>query len=281
MFHWFKSREDFCAYTKKLEPLRQAAEEFLLEGNGLKGWCGICQQLSAFHIAKSSGGGWCDLRENILCECKLNGRMREVYEAIKIVMDQENEKKFLMFEQVTPFFFKVQERYPNVEGCEFLGDDIPSGSYKIFRGMQVRSENILRLSYSDNSFDLIFHGDVLEHVPDTSTALKECWRILKPGGTMLFTCPFFDLEEHLIRARVVDGQVEHLLPPAYHGNPILKEGSLVFFHHGWPLLNDIRNAGFSQVRIGLLYDVFQGIVSNNNPYPEGHMWPVIFQGCKD
>jgi hypothetical protein len=57
-------------------------------------------------------------------------------------------------------------------------------------------------------------------------------------------------------------------------------GSLVFTQHGWPLLTEIRVAGFRDVQIGLLYDAFQRIVSNNNPYPEGHMWPVLFKACK-
>jgi hypothetical protein len=51
----------------------------------------------------------------------------------------------------------------------------------------------------------------------------------------------------------------------------------VFTHHGWPLLEDVVAAGFSKSEIGLSYDPFQGIVSNGNPYPEGHMWPVLFR----
>ena len=280
MFHWFTSKEEFQGHIAGLRPMSLAAEAHLLEKEVSQGWCGICQKLSTLSVSKPPEGEWCNLRECILCDCGLNGRMREVFEAFKLALQQDHSRKFLMLEQVTPFFSKVREHYPFVEGCEYLGDDVPEGSFGMFGEHSVRSENILRLSYDDHTYDLVFHGDILEHVPDSNTALRECWRILKPGGVMVFTCPFFDLDEHIVRARVVDGKIEHALPPSYHGNPLKTEGSLVYYHHGWPLLTDILNAGFSKAYLGLFYDVFQGIVSNNNPYPEGHMWPVIFYAIK-
>jgi len=42
----------------------------------------------------------------------------------------------------------------------------------------------------DNSFDFLFHTEVLEHVFDTREFLHECQRVLKPGGGMFFSVPF-------------------------------------------------------------------------------------------
>jgi len=48
-------------------------------------------------------------------------------------------------------------------------------------------------------------------------------------------------------ARIVDGAVDHLVPPSYHGNPMDPNGSLAFFDYGWELLDWVRDAGFRDV----------------------------------
>ncbi|MDP7323689.1 MAG: class I SAM-dependent methyltransferase [Candidatus Woesearchaeota archaeon] len=45
------------------------------------------------------------------------------------------------------------------------------------------------LEFEENSFDLVLCSDVLEHIEDDKTALKEIARVLKPGGILLFTVP--------------------------------------------------------------------------------------------
>lgn len=48
----------------------------------------------------------------------------------------------------------------------------------------------------DNSyFDKIIFNQVLEHVPDPQAVMRELHRVLKPGGKLLYTGPFF-YEEH-------------------------------------------------------------------------------------
>ena len=41
------------------------------------------------------------------------------------------------------------------------------------------------LPFSENSFDLVYCIETLEHVPDTQSALNEMTRVLKPGGTLI------------------------------------------------------------------------------------------------
>jgi len=43
------------------------------------------------------------------------------------------------------------------------------------------------LPFDTNSFDVVFSNDVMCHVPDRQTVLREWHRILRPGGHMLFT----------------------------------------------------------------------------------------------
>jgi len=56
------------------------------------------------------------------------------------------------------------------------------------RTSQALVENI---PFSDNTFDFIFVIDVIEHVKDGVGALKELYRILKPGGFLIVTVPAF------------------------------------------------------------------------------------------
>lgn len=44
--------------------------------------------------------------------------------------------------------------------------------------------------FQGESFDNVFHTEVLEHVYNTEGFLRECFRVLKPGGIMLFSVPF-------------------------------------------------------------------------------------------
>lgn len=48
-----------------------------------------------------------------------------------------------------------------------------------------------RMPFSDSSFDLIVSVNVLEHVDDLYAVLRECKRVLRPDGRMLFHFPPF------------------------------------------------------------------------------------------
>jgi len=110
----------------------------------------------------------------------------------------------------------------------------------------LRNETLTGLTLIDNQFNYILSFDVFEHIPDYETAFHECLRCLKPKGTLIFTVPFSrDSEKHIVRARALStGEVEHILPPEYHGDPLNSSGSLCFYHFGWELLQQLRFVGF-------------------------------------
>ena len=46
-----------------------------------------------------------------------------------------------------------------------------------------------KLPFKDNSFDLIWCSEVIEHLKNPAKTVKEFYRILRPGGKMLLTTP--------------------------------------------------------------------------------------------
>lgn len=50
--------------------------------------------------------------------------------------------------------------------------------------------DVCDMPFPDNSFDAVFLIEVLEHVHNPPKALSEISRVLKPGGTLIFSVPF-------------------------------------------------------------------------------------------
>lgn len=53
----------------------------------------------------------------------------------------------------------------------------------------LQCANIYHMPYPDNSFDAVILSEILEHVDDDTRALKEAYRVLKPGGVVAITVP--------------------------------------------------------------------------------------------
>lgn len=55
--------------------------------------------------------------------------------------------------------------------------------------------DLAQIPVADARFDRIMFNQVMEHLPEPSLVLSELFRVLKPGGTLICTCPFY-YEEH-------------------------------------------------------------------------------------
>ena len=55
--------------------------------------------------------------------------------------------------------------------------------------------DLASIPVEDERFDHIVFNQVLEHLPEPAVVLRELHRVLKPGGTMICSCPLF-YEEH-------------------------------------------------------------------------------------
>lgn len=137
--------------------------------------------------------------------------------------------------------------FPNQEPGSFVGN--------------FRCENLEALTFADESIDLHITQDVLEHVFHPSKTFSEIGRTLRPGGAHIFTVPLVNKHKpSKIRARISnDGQISHLEPPVYHGNPISDKGSLVTADWGFDICRHIFESCGLFTHIIYIDDISKGI----------------------
>jgi len=77
-------------------------------------------------------------------------------------------------------------------GHKVIGIDISDVAIKRYkaRGFDaIRCDIKNGLSFNNESFDLVFASEVLEHLHDTAFFLCECYRVLKPKGILVLSTP--------------------------------------------------------------------------------------------
>jgi 2-polyprenyl-6-hydroxyphenyl methylase/3-demethylubiquinone-9 3-methyltransferase len=274
---------DIAAYRQSAGALRlswqHAGEAHALvlarhAAEGLRGHCAGCGRVSTFRIeagpADADGAAaqpnW---RETLACECGLINRIRASIQVFRDFSAPAADARIYATERVTALFAWLAQSFPNAVGSEYLGPEAESGRSYPRGSAEIRHEDVTRLSFDDASLDHVLSFDVLEHVPDYRAALGEFARVLCGGGTLLLSAPF-DLEapETVVRARITaEGGIEHLLEPQYHGDPIAPgAGVLCYQIFGWSLLDDLRAAGFEDVRLTLVWSLERGYLGWGNVF---------------
>ena len=127
-------------------------------------------------------------------------------------------------------------------GCRLIGLDINEPGIRnakqlaLARGLgsQLRFEQCdasKKLPFDDNMFDAVFSNDVLCHIPGRAEVLVEMFRVLRPGGRMLFS-----------DALVIGGMVTH--------QEIATRSSIGYYVYSPPGENErlLERAKFRQIR---------------------------------
>jgi SAM-dependent methyltransferase len=126
----------------------------------------------------------------------------------------------------------------------FVYSDYTPGAVPGTKVAGVRSEDLCRLTYASECFDLLLTSETLEHVPDLASALAEVSRVLVPGGRHVFTVPLLPGVAHTYTRTVIrpDGSFLHLAPEIRH--PGGDVGYPVFTEFGLDFPEMLRQAGF-------------------------------------
>ena len=283
---WFADRESFVAAASSRQNAIEQFDRPMAAMSSSPGYCTACARSTTFR----TGGlavDYPNFREGLHCRrCGLTTRQRLVHLALGEQTNLRSGKlRGALLEHSTRLFRVAHARWPWLIGSEFLGPGHASGrsywwSTHWWRWRRTRHESITSFSYATESLDVLAHSDVLEHVYDTGTALRECARVLRRGGTMLFTVPFaIDGHASVLRGRPLhDGGIEHIEPPEYHGDGVRHGGIYTFHTFGWDLLDRIREAGFARVEIGFCHLPREGFTAANPGIADA--WkglPVVFR----
>ena len=208
----------------------------ILNGKTNVGFCPICEHKTLF-VRQTE---W--LRDHYFCVfCWSIPRQRAL---IKVLHAEYPNWRQLRIYESSPSGAssrKLQKACASYLPSQYYPDVKPGTSKRGFR-----CENLEKLTFPDESFDLVITQDVFEHVLHPVPAFREIRRILKPGGAHIFTLPIYKGKKTVVRAVGESNEIENILEPMYHGNPVDKKGSLVVTDWGDDLLDFIHtNCGMT------------------------------------
>jgi 2-polyprenyl-3-methyl-5-hydroxy-6-metoxy-1,4-benzoquinol methylase len=96
-----------------------------------------------------------------------------------------------------------------------------------------------KFPFADNEFDVVHTAEVVEHLMDTVAYLKECFRVLKPGGRFVLSTPNL----HYWRNLVLWLKGQQFFFVDYRGD---QEGHVRYFCNG-SLREIALKAGFKDI----------------------------------
>ena len=106
----------------------------------------------------------------------------------------------------------------------------------------IRNEDLQKLIFKDNLFNILITQDVFEHIKDPTQAFKEIHRVLKPNGVHIFTVPL-DMNYHTIKRIDKDDSVI-VEPVIYHSDHVDSGGVKVYTDWGFDIIDYLNEIGF-------------------------------------
>ena len=234
----------------------------------LRGRCNVCGRKARFFFTDPLL-----YRESLFCSvCKTNSRYRSVARGILRAVNElaglqaqslaelrhsRPGKSLTVYDTQLPFYYS-DCAYPIPDlllRCRWINTYLSSYREHHALGLQLAphtsNQNLEKLTFPDNHFDVVITSDVMEHVRLDFEAHREIARVLKPGGVYLFTVPHYrDARETVFRVAVNDpldsSTDQFLMEKEYHGDANSADHTALSYRvYGTDLDHALTQLGFT------------------------------------
>jgi SAM-dependent methyltransferase len=143
-----------------------------------------------------------------------------------------------------------------------IGVDVEAGRITQAQAKQIPNATFIafdgaKLDLPDESIDGAFTNEVMEHVNDEQESLRDIYRLMKPGGTLVVMSPNrgCPIEGH----GIMMGKVYIPLTPFIPWLPLRLTDRWTIARNYWPhqLADHVRRAGFDVTETGFVWPVFE------------------------
>lgn len=128
-------------------------------------------------------------RKNVKCPyCGSLERHRLLWIYLNLELKVFSTEKVMNVLHFAPSYmiFKIFSKAANIN---YIPCDLFPGKYDFNSTVKIRKEDITGLTFGNDTFDMILCNHVLEHIPDDRLAMRELYRVMKPGGFGIFQVP--------------------------------------------------------------------------------------------
>ncbi|WP_159013264.1 class I SAM-dependent methyltransferase [Acidisoma sp. S159] len=219
----------------------------------IQGTCPVCGPDAHFVAADS----W--LRDSFGCtRCHSLPRERAMISAIDMYVP--NWRDLLIHESSPVWRGASVKLHDEAKGYSFSYFDPqrPLGGPHFVNG--AVNQDIERMTFEDESFDMFVTQDVFEHIFRPDLAIREIERVLKPGGYYIMTVPLVNRERHSERrAELQNDSINYIKPAAFHGDPVNANGTLVTIDWGFDACGYLSHHSGMRCAVLVIEDLSRGI----------------------